>query len=285
MLFDFHLHTNYSDGELPPAELIAFVRGHGVRVAAVTDHDTVDGLDEAVAAGARLDITVIPGIELTTHLQGIEVHILGLGIDASDRSLRRLANQLKTARLMRLKRILARLRDQGVMIHDRDVFTEADLLAGMEAVTAYGRPHIARALCARGYAETYRDAFERYLGNACPAYLPKAEYPALTAIQLVKRAGGITILAHPEATLTEAGIDQLVAGGLDGIEVYCAAHDEMLTYHHEVMARSKGLLVTAGTDMHSPKGYELKLAGLPHTPGILESLRARLPQLHAVMAP
>ena len=257
--------------------MIAFLGDHGVDVVSVTDHDTVDGIPHAVEAGKEKNVEVIPGLELTTNFNGIEIHILGYGIDCRNKTLRRELGRLKNARLLRVKRILAKLREQGVMIHDRDIFADEDVLSGTEAVVSYGRPHIAKALCEKGYAANYKEAFEKYIGNECGAYIPKESLSAIKGIQMLKKAGGIAVIGHPEDTVREEDLEVFTMNGLDGLEVYCPAHDEMQVYHYELMARKNGLIATGGTDMHTAKGYESKLEHLNKDPRYIEDLSRVIP--------
>ena len=264
MLTDLHIHSDYSDGELCPEELVAFVKQHGVGTVSLTDHDTVSGLDRALAAGREFDVTVIPGVELTTYFNDREVHILGYNIEYRAQKFSSLMNGLREKRFIRIKRMLARLRREGVDIHDKEVFGNENSSSG-DIRMSYGRPHIARVLYEKGIVRSFQDAFERYIGNECASYLPKENISTVEGIRLIKEAGGAAVCAHPE-DLGSEHIDTFQQNGLDGIEVYCPAHDEMQVYHYEIMAKEKGLIATAGTDMHRENRYEMKLEYLKKSP-------------------
>ena len=178
MLIDLHVHSRYSDGEFYPGELIPFVKEHGVSVVSITDHDTISGLDQAVKAGKEYGIAVIPGVELTTYFENVEVHILGYDIDYKNKKFLKIINNLRDKRFLRVKRMLAKLRQEGVDIHDKDIFKAEDIISG-EVRMSYGRPHIAKVLYEKGFVKSFQHAFERYIGNDCKACLPKESFPTL----------------------------------------------------------------------------------------------------------
>lgn len=280
MLVDLHLHTKYSDGELWPQDLMGFARKYGLKVISITDHDSLSGIEEAVKVEKENGITVIPGLELTTMFEGQEIHMLGYGINYKSKSLKKELIGLRYARYVRIKRMLSKLREQGINIHDRDIFVNKDINdSHSEIVISYGRPHIARVLHEKGYVKNFSEAFEKYIGNNSSSYVPKSEYSTLKAIKLLKGAGGITVIAHPEYKIKEEHFNVFIENGLDGIEVYCPSHDEMQIYHYEIMVKNHGLIATAGSDMHSSKGYENKMKYLTRNKSSLSILKARFPEI------
>jgi len=284
MLIDLHVHSRFSDGDLTPEEIIPFLKKHGVEAVAVTDHDTVSGIDAARRAGEKHGVVVIPGVELTTYYEGMEIHILGYDMDYTSKKFTRVITNLRTQRFLRIKRMLARLRQEGIDIHDRDVFSETGEGEGFADSTgvSYGRPHIAKALYEKGFVSSFQEAFEHYIGNDCKAYLPKESLPTLEGIRLIKDAGGIAVCAHPE-NIAEEFIDVFRRNGLDGIEVYCPAHDEMQVYHYEILCGRKDLLATAGSDMHAEWGYAVKIEAFPRHRGFVEKIAEVFPAVGGLL--
>lgn len=280
MLVDLHIHTCYSDGDLLSEEIIPFVKEHGVKVISVTDHDTVSGISSTMKAGEEQGIAVIPGIELTTYFEDTEVHVLGYGIDFKNRAFLKIIDELRNQRFLRVKRMLARLRQEGLDIHDKDIFKEENMVDAFSGGVrlSYGRPHIAKALYKKGLVRSFQHAFEQYIGNGCKAYLPKKTLNSLEGIRLIKDTGGTAVCAHPD-NIDAAYIDIFRRNGLDGLEVYCPAHDEMQVYHYEIMVKERGLIATAGTDMHGVRGYSSKLERLPGDRGFLEQIGKVFPEV------
>ena len=267
---DLHTHSTYSDGLLAPAELVREAAARGVRVLALTDHDTVAGIPEARAAGERFGVEIIPGVELSAAFEsGGEVHLLGYAFDVADTTLlERLAGYAR-ARAERMERMVARLNEIGVPIDPRRVRQ----LAGHGTV---GRPHLARALIEAGYARDLPDAFDRYIGAGKPAYVPRPRVDPAEAIALVRAAGGVPVLAHPYSVGdVERALDCLVPAGLAGMEVdygeYASEDREAL---RRIAAR-RGLIATGGSDYHGPDarpGRELGATAVP--PAAAAALRA-----------
>jgi 3',5'-nucleoside bisphosphate phosphatase len=244
---DLHVHTTYSDGSLPPAGVIALAQKAHVGALAITDHDTVDGIPEAIEAGSRLGIEVIPGVEISSRLGRHELHILGYFLDWKDDTFSHHLNRLRATRHERNPRILEKLQAAGIYI----TYEEVKHLAGTESV---GRPHIARLLMEKGHVRTAKEAFDRYLGDGALAYVPR-ELPApAEAIAMIRAARGVAVLAHPSWLDRSDGIykicDQLKAEGLTGVEAYYSTHRPEQTAQYLETARRLNLLVTGGSDFH-----------------------------------
>ena len=244
---DLHTHSTASDGSKPAREVVRAAHELGLAAIALTDHDTVAGIDDADAEGRSLGVRVVPGVELSAVEGGIETHLLGLHLADVHRLDTRLG-ELRTMRLGRAERIVTRLNELGVRVTLDDVLAQS----GGGAV---GRPHIARALVNDGWATDLRDAFDRYLGNGRAAYVPKDRLPIEEAIAMIHDAGGVAVLAHPGASGTRARIEALVAQGLDGVEVRHPSHS------HEDVARLQALVdhfrlvPSGGSDWHGmPEG-------------------------------
>lgn len=244
---DLHTHSTYSDGLLSPAELVEEAASRAVRILALTDHDTVAGIPEARAAGDRLGVEVIPGVELSAALgSGSEVHLLGYFVDIDDPAfLEQLAGYEK-ARAERMERMVERLKRIGAPV-DLERVRE---IAGHGTV---GRPHLGRVLVEAGYATDLSDAFSRYIGAGKPAYVPRPRVDPRDAIALVRAAGGVPVLAHPFSVGgVESVLDRLVPAGLAGMEVDYGEYDDQDRETLRVMAARRKLIATGGSDYHGP---------------------------------
>lgn len=240
---DLHTHTRRSDGRLSPAELVARARERGLHAVSVTDHDCVDGLEEAFAEGERIGVEVIAGIELSVTVGLREAHLLGFFFDPSEPTLVRHLQGYRDIREERVAAMVVRLNDLGISVSLQDVKEVAD-------GAILGRPHVAAALVRGGYAAADQDAFDAYLREGAPAYVAKPPFPAEDALSMLHRAGGIGVLAHPGHWTSDAAIKHLVRHGLDGLETVHPSHDYALRQYYRRMARDLGLLETGGSDFH-----------------------------------
>lgn len=245
---DLHLHTTFSDGSLPPSDVLALAQKAGVTALAITDHDIVDGIPEAAAAGERLGIEVIPGVEISSRFEEGELHILGYFMDWQDPEFNRRLAELRACRHARNPLIVEKLNGLGLPM----TYEEVQALAGTGAV---GRPHIARVMMAKGYVQTAKEAFDRYLADGRPAYVPRQLPEPAEAIAWIRAAKGLPVLAHPTwVRATEDGLlklcEQLKAAGLMGIEVHYSTHKRAQTAAYLNIARRLDLLVTGGSDFH-----------------------------------
>ena len=245
---DLHLHSTASDGILPPAKVVEAAKAAGLSVIALTDHDTVAGVNEAVEAGSALGVRVIRGVELSAHenASGREVHMLGLHVTRLEALERELA-ALREKRMERARLIVERLTQVGVAITYESVLAQSD--GG-----AVGRPHIARALMKAGAVGDQREAFDRYLGQGRPAFVPKSQFLIADAIRIVHEAGGLAIWAHPSQTGTRERVERLVAMGLDGLEVRHPSHSADVAASLEALCDFFGIVPSGGSDWHGPVG-------------------------------
>lgn len=252
MAVDLHVHSTASDGTLTPRDLVLRAAERGLSAIALADHDSVDGVPEALAAGERAGVTVVPAVELSAIHEERDVHILGYFIDHASTRFRDRLRELRDARLDRARRIVEVLRADGYEVDLDDVLALSD--GG-----AVGRSHVARALVDRGHVTDVREAFERLLGRGKPYYVPKDVTAPAEVVGLVREAGGLPVLAHPAVTGVEALVAALVPAGLAGVEAYHSEHDPAQTARCVELAREHGLLVTGGSDYHGPSttGAEL----------------------------
>ena len=248
-MIDLHVHTNASDGMLSPAEMVRYARARGLSAVAVTDHDTVEGVEEALAAGADVGMEVVPGIEISVEHHLGTLHILGYYINHHDRRLQERIAVLQKARNERNPRIVEKLRNFGVAITLQQVEQEA-------GTGQVGRPHFAKVMVQQGYVRTEREAFERYLKKGARAYVDKYRFAQDAAIGCIRDAGGVAVLAHPaivgrqgSAVLQEL-VAELSACGLQGIEVYYPDHSIRQQELYKSLAQLYNLIETGGSDFH-----------------------------------
>jgi predicted metal-dependent phosphoesterase TrpH len=246
MKVDLHIHSDFSDGKYSPMQIVGFAAKHGLEIIALTDHDTIDGLCEVSAAAQKLKtIHVIPGVEFSVWLGEHELHILGYGINATDQELIRLVEVAQANRRKRISRILETLRANNVYLQIEDVKN------GFRAISL-GRLHVAHALLAHGYAYTIREAFERYLSyeTGIITLRPIDFIEASDAVEIILKAGGIPVLAHPTIDMFDRYIDVLRDYGLQGVEVYKGSRTSIEEFYFETVVNDKGLLLTGGSDWH-----------------------------------
>ncbi len=258
MIVDLHSHTQASDGLFSAERLIAEAVERKVDVLAVTDHDTLDGIAAAEAAAAGTSLRVLPGIEITCHVDATEIHLLGLGIRPAAPGLAEWLRLLRDQRVERLRRIAAALEALGMAI---DV---TPYLAPGRAGTV-GRPHIARLLVENGYARGFDDAFDRFLSPGRPAFVERVRMPADEAIRRVHGAGGVAVQAHPGQMGDDRHLERLVGWGLDGLEVYHPDHTPEMRRRYVDAVDRFGLIATGGSDFHGDKGHGAPL-GVGRTP-------------------
>lgn len=246
MRLDLHIHTTASDGAWSPAAVVRAAAGR-LDVIAITDHDTTVGFAGARAAAAELPLQIIPAVELSSTHRGRDIHVLGYFVDPAAPSLHQHATLAESGRERRMEEMIGRLRDQGVRVEMNAVIA----VAGPEGATL-GRPHLARALVDAGHASSVPDAFDRWIGDGCAAFVPTALLEPAGAVEVVRKAGGIAVWAHPPMDLLDALLPGLVRAGLRGLEVYRPRADAEQMARLERIARTAGLVVTGGSDWHTP---------------------------------
>lgn len=260
-IVDLHTHSAVSDGQHSPTELVRLAKEAGIDVLAVTDHDTVDGVKEAVKAGRELGVRVVQGIELSAREYNT-FHILGYGINSADPGLIALCEERRDCRDRRSRRIIEYLAGNGMDIS----LQEVEAVAGGVII---GRPHFARVMLAKGYITDFRQAFDQYLDTReYHDYLGNARPPVEQCIRVLKGAGGKVSLAHPHQIginddALERQVRELAALGLDAIECYYPKHTATQTAFYLELAKKYGLHVTGGSDFHGEKVKpEIRLAQL-----------------------
>ena len=246
---DLHVHSCSSDGSFTPKEVVELAKEAGLSTFALTDHDTVDGISEALNYAQNIGgIEVIPGIELSCYYGNREIHIVGLFVDHTDETFLSKLQKLKNAREERNERMVQNFVDAGIQL------TIQELKHG-NPDSVITRAHFARVLTEKGYCKDKNEAFDKYLGIGCPFYLPKPKVTPEHVLKLIKDAGGTAILAHPYSyklskTEVETLLDYLIPLGLSGMECYYSTYDNGQVQELRSMALSKNLLVSGGSDFH-----------------------------------
>ena len=240
---DLHIHTTASDGNSTPSEIVEMAVDLKLEVISITDHDSIAGFKEAQAAASDKDIEVLAGSEITAAFDDQECHLLASGFDPDNSEFLKLLLEHKKARINRGKWILDQLSRQGLDLDIDEVKAEAN-------GSNIGRPHIAAVLIDKGYVASFKEAFIRYLSDQQLGVIPNDYLSCREVIDIVKQAGGATIVAHPGRIYTEEELDQLVEAGVDGIEVIHPGHNYKLQKKMEVYAEKNNLLATGGSDFH-----------------------------------
>lgn len=252
---DLHVHSNFSDGELSPEQLLEEAQWAGLSAIALTDHDNIDGLARARSAGAERSIEIVAGVELSCVHDGTEAHILGLCIEAED-NLQIELRRMRDNRQARMAQMLERLAELGVDICMEEL--------PLDNTMSLGRPHLARMLMKKGYVRSISEAFERYIGDDGPAYVAKERWSAREGIELIHAAGGLSFLAHPGASGLVEFVEEFVALGIDGLEVHYPKHSPAIERQLLADCERYGLLLCGGSDFHA-KGLGTNL-GTPYIP-------------------
>jgi hypothetical protein len=274
---DLHLHTTASDGVLTPSQMVNYARSKGLLAIAITDHDTIEGLEEGLLEGERIGLEVIPGIEISAEHSPGSMHLLGFFLDIHHPTLKERLGYLQRARAERNPRMAEKLNKLGIDI----TFDEVLKASGGGQV---GRPHFAQVLMEKGYVRSFQEAFERFLKKGASAYVEKMRFSAEESIHFINEANGVAVLAHPN-TLQVNGYSELenlilrlVKTGLRGIEAYYPEHSALEVAQYKTLAERHGLLVTGGTDYHGIEKNGLDIGvgrgemKLPYS--IVENLKA-----------
>lgn len=263
---DLHVHTRVSDGWVPPEEAVERAQRAGLAAIAIADHDSISGVQAAIWAGNRYGVEVIPAVELSSGIDNLELHILGYYIDWQNKWFANKLSKLQEFRKERAMMIVDKLRELGVDI-------DYNLVIAIDGGVV-GRPHIAQVMVDRGYVRTTDEAFDKYLGTGKPAYVSKYQLSPTDAIKMIKKVGGIPVLAHPLFARADHLLPELVEDGLRGIEVYHSKHDATTTEHYEQLAKKYGLLMTGGSDSHGIGEIPIGHVRVPYS--IVEKLKEEL---------
>ncbi|WP_152392305.1 PHP domain-containing protein [Paenibacillus guangzhouensis] len=249
---DLHTHTTASDGMQPPAENVRLAKAAGLTAVAITDHDTVAGIEEAIREGERIGITVVPGVEISTVLEGKDIHILGYYINYQDPSLLERLAELRATRDRRNDMMIAKLQELGIEITMEEVI--ANLGRELAPDETVGRPHIADTLVIKGYVNNMAEAFDRYLGSSGAAYVNPPRITPTTAADWIREAGGTPVIAHPGLYGDDELVENIIQDArVAGVEVYHSDHGEAEEVRYLQLAEKYRLIITAGSDFHGAR--------------------------------
>lgn len=265
---DLHVHTNYSDGTMSPEAVVDEAIRLGISTISITDHDTVEGVVAACQYGQGKNLNIIPGLELSSYLSPLEVHILGYFIDIHNVSLQKILKVAHEDRLKRIYAIAEKLRGLHVDIDPQEIFT----LAGKGSP---GRMHVAEVIWKHGYCNTILESFSKYIGDHGPAYVPKKTLTPQQAIELIREAGGVAVLAHPGLSQRDHVIEDLVKYGLQGIEVYYPSHTPQAVKKYQKIAKKYNLVETGGSDFHGERKADTPIAKVTVSGVLVSKLKQR----------
>lgn len=269
---DLHVHTTFSDGQFTPEKVVEKAIEKGLGAIAITDHDCVDGIEPAIKAARGTGLEVVPGIEISAAAEDVEIHILGYYIDHKCPALIKTLHGMRERRVARIKEMIKRLEEKGIKIPEGKVFSAS-------AEGTIGRMHLARAMVSESVAATVREVFDKYIGDGRPFHVKHERLEYDEAIKIIRKAGGVPVLAHPGNMGKDEYIPLYVKAGLRGIEVYHSEHRAATARKYAVIAEDNGLIMTGGSDCHGVSKWGGKKSGhalmgkVRVDEGVLDALR------------
>lgn len=279
LVIDLHCHSTFSDGTFSPEEIIETAEKIGLFAVALTDHDTVSGIERALDAAAGKNVRFVPGIEISAEIENGTLHIVGLFVDHKNKELREMLLFAEDQRRRRNIRIVERFQALGISISVEEMEAEA-------GPGVMGRPHFAALLLRKGYVATPKEAFLRYLGKGGSAFVPKARIPRRRAIEIIRRAGGVPVLAHPDQTrrggmALDSLLDELCELGLLAVETHYSGYSPTQVRKYARTAKKHGLFQSGGSDFHGAAKPGLALGVGPGTLNVPDEFYAQLADLAA----
>ncbi len=265
MPVEFHCHSTASDGALTPTELIERALALGLTALALTDHDTVDGLEEAFQAAKETSLRVISGVELSCVFEGHEIHLLGYFFEHRDPTLLELLEELKVERRNRAQRMVEKLNAAGIALSYEEVEAESPGLV-------LGRPHVAKALVKRGVVDSVNEAFQRFIGLHGPAYVGRSLLSLPAGIEAIRRSGGCSVLAHPGLLKDWALVERILKLEIDGVEYWHPSHSKQARKRAKKLGGKYNKVLTGGSDFHRPMGESVELGTAPVTEKVVARL-------------
>ncbi len=266
---DLHSHTNYSDGFNSPKELIDKAKKKGIEILSITDHDNLAAIEEAAEYGKKVGVEIISGVEISSDIMDREIHILGYFIEPGNSEIERYLKFFREERLKRADRIVKKLNMLGISLKLDDVLKIA-------SNSAVGRPHIAQAMVEGGFINSYFEAFNKFIGNGCPAFEKKVHVSPRSAFKIINDSGGLSFIAHP-GIMPENILKELIEAGVDGIEVIHPSHSVSIVKFYKGIVNEYFLLESGGSDYHGGKREDDNNLGKYFVnPAAVEAMRQRL---------
>lgn len=252
---DLHTHTNFSDGRLSPYDLIYKASKNNINVLSITDHDNISALKESVGIGKELGVEIIPGVEISSEINGQEIHILAYFINGNDEKFVSFLNTIKESRIDRVKKMIKILNELGSKIDAEEFVSRFD------SNISIGRPHIAMELVSEKFARTFAEAFMKYIGDNKPAYVKKTNPSFKEAIKNISQAGGLSFIAHPGKYVRDEVMAELISEGIDGIEINHPSHSREDREYFTKIAADNFLLESGGSDFHGATKTDMQNFG------------------------
>lgn len=240
---DLHAHTVFSDGLFTPEQLVVEARRRGLSAVGVADHDAVGGIERAMVAGRQLGVEVVPAVELSCSVAGVDLHMLGYYIDFQDAELGAFVKDIRVHRAERGRLMVEKLQELGLKVTMEQV-------RSLAKDAAIGRPHVAQAMVDAGAVPNVDEAFKRFIGYEGPAYVPKKKLSPQEGVEFIKQYGGVAVVAHPGTYGNDDAVYQAIAAGVDGIEVWHPDHNANNVARYIEVAQKNHLLTTGGSDCH-----------------------------------
>ena len=271
---DLHVHTYYSDGTFSPEEVVKEAAKRDLAAIAISDHDTTDGIDEARKISKKYNIEVVPAVEVTAEMRGIEIHLLGYLMDIKSPSMIKLLKDLKERRIKRIYSMIEKLKQHNLNISPEAVFKLADK-------GTVGRLHLATALYNEGLVPSVRAAFSKYISDDGPCYVTSFNVSPEEVIACILKSGGVPVYAHPGVVGRDNFIPEFMKVGLRGLEVYHTDHNKITSERYLMLAQKLGLLVTGGSDYHGLGKKKVFMGGITMPYSALEKLKKEARDIRA----
>jgi len=269
---DLHIHTHYSDGTLSCREVIEKAKKKGIKCIAISDHDTFQGIDSAIKIALEFDMEIIAGIELSSELNGKDVHILGYMFDYHSKDFSDRLIAMQDTRVDRMEKMIFKLKELGINN------IELEEVCALTKSQSVGRPHLAAILEKKGWVKDMREAFNLYIAEGAPAYVAKFKQTPQEAINLINEFGGASVLAHPMITNIDEMIPSLVEAGLDGLEAFYPDIPLNVINYYKRIAKKHNLLLTGGSDSHGKARGHAKIGRIKLPYEYVEALKSRVSQ-------
>jgi len=263
---DLHVHTTYSDGSFSPEEVVEHAKRVGLDCIAITDHDSVNGIEEAKQTGDALGVEIVPAVEVSADEDGKEIHILGYYINYKDSKLLDILKQIREDRKKRLYKMVEALNQHGLSIDAEDLIK----FCGDVSIS---RLHIAHYMKEKKLVSSWREAFHKYIGDTKPCYVSSFRFSPKQTIDLIKEAKGIPVIAHPGLNRLEGFVDKMVEEGIEGIEVFHGEHSGCMVQHYQKYAKEHNLLLTGGSDCHGKAKGEILMGRVTIPYSYVEALK------------